>query len=185
MGISSSTAHHHPLTRTIDLRVFALMSLAGLVCGCTSSASDNMTGQTAPTVGQCVVSGGTNSGAVTQNCQTAPKLKSPYLAILQEKWADGAEVLRALQGATTDEQIDAAIPKANNWAKETVTWIAQHMTRAAAEKFVQIRGHALSWNLDGDHKAGEVAKRSNAINVVGDWLDNLDALMRSDEMYPQ
>ncbi|MBV9571932.1 MAG: hypothetical protein JO056_11895 [Alphaproteobacteria bacterium] len=132
-------------------------------------------------------SGGVNANNIgTVNQSVLPKIKSPFLPYLQDQWADGAALYRVLKNSSlTDEQIDQQVHLTMVWVNSTASWIQQHMTRAAAEKFVLVRGTSMSWILTGAHKPGEAEKWSNTLNALENWLDNLDALMRSDEMYPQ
>jgi len=134
-------------------------------------------------------SGGVTANSVgTVNQTVAPKVKSPYLNYLQQQWAAGAEIEATMKsGDKTDEEIEHDIQEGNTWAQQTAIWIGTHMTRAAMDKFLRTRGHSDSWIMQTQHphKFGELEKWSRALNALEDMLDNLDALMRSDEMYPQ
>jgi hypothetical protein len=176
-------------TLRIPTSVLRLASLFVVVvtAGC-SLLPDTRVGSAAPTNGGCIVSGGTNSGSVRQDCttQVLPRIKSPYLSNLQTFYAQGAELLRtASNGNLTDEQIDAVDVARVQWVNTTYAWISTHITTAAAEKFVKLEPTALSESPAGTHKEGEQKKFSNTIITLSNWTNNLDTLMRSDEMYPQ
>jgi hypothetical protein len=122
----------------------------------------------------------------TLNQTVAPKIKSPYLADLQNYYAIGGRILRSAQPADlTDAQIDGTSRAADAWATTVYQWLQQRVTPAAAERFAKIGGPTYSWDIVGSHVAGEGDKRNRTLNALHQWLDNLDALMRSDEMYPQ
>lgn len=132
-------------------------------------------------------SGGVTANTVeTVNQTVAPKIKSPYLAKLQSFYADGARILRSAQATdVTDAQINLNTAAAENWANLVYQWLNQNVTPAAAERFVKRGGLSYTWTLTGTHADGEQARRDSTINAMSNWLDNLDSLMRSDEMYPQ
>jgi hypothetical protein len=92
----------------------------------------------------------------------------------------------SLPQTTADQDIQKLAEVSANWANSSFTWISTHITPAAAEKFVQLLPSSLSFTLPGTKLDSSHANMySNWRLAMPQYVENLDALMRSDEMYPQ
>jgi hypothetical protein len=171
-------------------RSVLLGAAIGVLSGCSTPSADNKTGQNGQTVGQCVVSGGSNSGAVTQNCEVPPpRMNSPYRARLQDMYYQGGLIARQWQAFpqnVTDKYIDDLSDKAADWANGTYNWIAKNITPAAAEKFALIVPSIGTYSVQGVKISQDSQQKiDNWTKRMPQYMQNLDALMRSDEMFPQ
>ena len=119
--------------------------------------------------------------------QIAPPLvRGPQLETFKQTFSVGAQALRALKrGDLTDAQIDALVDEINQWANGTYAWLHHDVSEYAAERFLFETSLPMSWDLPGDHKAGEADRRNNAINSLTGWLQNVDMLMRDPSIYPE
>jgi hypothetical protein len=140
----------------------------------------------APTISSQGQTGGVvaNSVGVVQNIN--PRVKSPYLSQFQQFYAKGGEISRYLLNSSIDDAgIDRGCEAAENWINAIFNWTRVNVTPAAGERLIVRTGLSYTWSLSGEHAPGEKEKRDNCLNAMTTWLDNLDALMRSDAMYPQ
>lgn len=161
---------------------FMAVVLAVTACGTPTTPPAGVSSQ-----GQ---SGGVTANSVgTVNQTIPPHIPSPYLKHLQELYAQGGQIERAwrfIPQTYTDQDINALATKSASWVNDTYNWISKNMTAAAAERFVQITPDVANWTMKGGKFSDESQKEfSDWYKGMPQFLANLDALMRSDEMYPQ
>jgi hypothetical protein len=115
------------------------------------------------------------------------KDRSAYVGMLQKLYAGGGLLqARLLDRTITDDQIDGIEALADKWLNANAQWIQAHMGDAAARRFLNNTDkNSFSFNLDGQHKAGEKDKRDNILNSLAGCLTNLETLMKSNEFDPQ
>jgi len=117
-----------------------------------------------------------------------PKIESPYLAHLEVQYAEGSKLLtqwRAVSGDTPDVQILALSQTSERWYANTYQWIEANIGPAAAEHFGQWVTSDVSYPLIGNHSPAATHAYIDQLILAPQYLDNLDALMRDHEMYPQ
>jgi len=182
-ALGNSIKDHKQMHRHL-IKSACVFAILFAVEGCTPAA------QTPP--GQASSSNQTGGivvgSAGTVNQTIAPRIPSPYLDQLQKFYAEGAKFRATLWSPDmTDDQIDRADNEGGIWLEKTRSWIEQHITPAAAEKFM--RWHVVmgmgDYPLNGTHKPEYAKKRTGIMILIDERLDNLDELMKSPEMYPQ
>lgn len=166
----------------INAGIFIVVALSA----CSTPPPDNSTGQKGATIGDCVVSGGTNGGMVTQNCQVAARIR-PYLPMLQKYYTEGARIFDSLENdPLTIDQLRNTIKKSQDWRQRTYSWLQSHVTPAAAERFAIRDRPTLGWDSHTKNLSGpDYQSEQDALNMMMVCLQNLNALMASDEMFPQ
>jgi hypothetical protein len=112
---------------------------------------------------------------------------SPYLKDLQQFYAEGGKLARGwmlMPPDLKDEDILGHNKRSTDWVNSAYVWISQHVTVAAAERFVILTPSALTFTLPGAHSAEVETMYSNWRWLMPQYLANLNDLMKSDEMYP-
>lgn len=125
------------------------------------------------------------AGSINSLTILPPAVRGPQLKRFHDTFTQGARLLRELKGDVTDDRIDQYCAATENWANATYGWMQSGVGEYAAERFLFRHGPTLNWGLTGDHKPGYGERRSNCINALGDWLINLDNLMRDPTLYPE
>ncbi len=135
-------------------------------------------------------SGGVTANSVgTVNQTVAPVINGPYLKTLQDKYFHGAQFDRqwqSLSADVTDKDIDGLGDKSAAWVAETYAWIFKNITPAAAERFVRLEPTSISFTITAGQYSEKSRKTYSFWRIsFPQYLDNLDALMRYNAMYPQ
>lgn len=140
-----------------------------------------------PSVSSTAQKSGVTAGYVNQLTQNVlPTLvQGPQLEKLKAIFVDGARLSRAYNFVVSDVDIDKLVKGSNTWADETFNWLNQNVSPYAAERFAfRPPTITLGYTLNGDHAPGYAQKYGEGRKMMGEFLVNLDQLMRDPSIYP-
>lgn len=170
----------------------ATFSLLGLFCANYAAAQTKMSKQApvhVPSVSSTAQQNGVTAGYVAQLNQTVlPSLvRGPQLEKLKTIFTDGARLKRFMVATDlNDQQIDLLCNQADRWASETFSYLSNHVSAYAAERFLFRQPQpSMIYNLPGQHGPGYADKWGNTQRGLSELLVNLDQLMRDPSIYPE
>lgn len=101
---------------------------------------------------------------------------------LQPHYEATANQIRAVTAAKTDSDAEAIFAWMEKEQQATYDWIDANLGPAAREKFGSrsLSSSSFQWMWEGDHNQETLTRRSNALNALGDRLNNLEQLLESD-----
>lgn len=112
-------------------------------------------------------------------------VRGPLLDLFEFYFTSGANTFRTLaRSDLNDQQILSLCTAADKWTNATYQWLKTYVSDYAAERFLFRTNITLEWSIDGTHSQEVIQCRTNNLNALSGFLQNLDALMREPSLYP-